>query len=141
MVQEKDRQLTKISPEAQSSQQRNSTESTEISAILSKLALHYWRPGFSPSQVKLLLGDFLNDLQGYSAKDIAWACATYRQNPENQFYPTSGQLLGILRKYETSGPSLPTYKPPQIEQRYGKLKPVAEILREHGFSTAKWEKT
>ena len=133
------RRLTKILPSGQLQPQRNTTEVVEIAAILSKLALHYWRPEFSESQAKQLLQDFLQDLERYAVRDIEYACKVYRQNPENKFYPTPGQLLGILGRYETKETGrLEAYRAPQIEMRQA-TKSVAQVLLEHGFSAHGWK--
>jgi len=108
----------------------------EVAAALSRLALHYWRPDFSPSQVKLLLQDFLHDLQRYSPSDIEYACEAYRRDPANKFFPTPGALLGILKRYDTCEPSLPRYQAPlQIGMKLA-TKSVAQILHENGFEKA-----
>lgn len=116
----------------------------EIAAILTKLALHYWRPDFSPTQARHLLDDFLTDLSGFTPAQIGSACALYRRNGENRFFPTPGQLLELLRppprevRY-----SLPTYEQPkELEApRTGKLKSVGQILRDAGHIRAadSWE--
>jgi len=128
-------QPTQTLPSVHSKQPENLPE-VEVAAALSRLALHYWRPDFSPSQVKLLLQDFLHDLEHYSPRDIEYACESYRRDPANKFFPTPGALLGILKRYDTSEPSLPRYVPPlQIEMARA-TKSVAQILRENGFDKA-----
>lgn len=121
------RQLTKTSQQELSSPPKSSTKTTEVAASLARLALHYWRPDFTPAQAKLLLADFLHDLQGYPPKDVEYACAAYRQNPENRFYPTPGQLLEILKRYDPPR-SRPTYRAPRVELQVAANLP--ERLRE-----------
>lgn len=129
--------------------QRNTNESAakQISAILSKLALHYWRPDFTPAQVNLLMGDYLDDLEGKSPYDVDAACRQYRSNPDNQYFPRTGQLLELMGE---------KCRPSEVQERHSKpfvrypaldspraTKSVAEILKEHGFNGAaeRWENT
>lgn len=106
-------------------------------AVLNKIALHYWRPDFEPSQFKHLMGDYLNDLAAYSPDDVEAACESFRRNPDNKFYPRVGELLAILKpkRDQFDKPShLPKYSTPR-EMLYPQkpLPSVAEVLRKHGF--------
>lgn len=67
-----------------------------ILVLLAKLALVYWRPDFTPQQAKQLYSQYLDDLRPFAFKDVAWAVEKYRQDPESKFYPTPGQLRGVL---------------------------------------------
>lgn len=67
-----------------------------ILALLAKLALHYWRPDFTPQQAKHLYADYLEDLRQYALSDISEAIAKYRQSGA-KFYPQSGELVKIIR--------------------------------------------
>lgn len=64
---------------------------------LSRLALHYWRPDFKPTEAAMLNADYLEDLRGITLDELKTACATWRRNGENRFYPTSGQMLGLVK--------------------------------------------
>ena len=140
---------TRNLPSEQSSQPRSSTESSrtaEIAAILSRLALHYWRPDFDASQTKHLLADFLEDLRGIPVQDIDYATKVYRRDPENQFFPTPGKLLAILKPARKADPSYDaraqdSYRAPQLGHDFKQAtKSVADVLREHGYEAqaAKW---
>jgi hypothetical protein len=116
----------------------------QIAAILSKLALHYWRPDFTPTQSKLVLSDFLSDLAPFTPQEISAACDTYRRNGENKFFPTPGALLAILKPAGTGTERLrlPTFHAGQRQIGGRKAtKSVAEVLREHGFDAQakRWE--
>lgn len=76
-----------------------------ILVLLGQLALVYWRPDFTPGQAKQLYAQYLDDLRPFAFKDIAEAVETYRQNPENKFYPTPGQLRGLIAKPYSWDPS------------------------------------
>ena len=67
-----------------------------ILLLLAKMALVYWRPDFTPAQAKQLYAQYLDDLRPFAFADIAEAFQTYRQNPENKFFPTPGQLRGLI---------------------------------------------
>lgn len=100
---EDDQLPTRISPQALSKPQRSSAEETKrISATLSRLALHYWRPDFTPAQANLLLGDYLEDLRGKTALEVESACREYRLGHENKFFPRSAQLLEIIETQRIS---------------------------------------
>lgn len=76
-----------------------------ILALLARLALVYWRPDFTPGQAKQLYSQYLEDLRGFAFADIVDAFKKYRQNGENRFYPTPGQLVDIITtvpKWETA---------------------------------------
>lgn len=64
----------------------------EFAGQLGKLALHYWRPDFTPDQAKLMYGDFITDLDGVTAQELADACQEWRLDPLNKFFPTPGML-------------------------------------------------
>lgn len=40
---------------------------------------------------------FYEDLRHLTAEEMAEACRRYRQNPNNKFFPTPGQILAALR--------------------------------------------
>lgn len=68
----------------------------EISALLARLSLHYWRPDYTPQQAALVVDDFVRDLTGVTAAELVEACDEYRRDPKNRFFPTPGQLLALL---------------------------------------------
>jgi hypothetical protein len=110
----------------------------QTAAILSKLALHYWRPDFNAGQVKQMLGDYFEDLAAFTPADIEAACAAYRRNPENRYFPRAAELLAILKPKSDPmdrGPRLQVFRGyPEPARRA--TKSVAEVLREHGFNNA-----
>lgn len=122
----------------QSSQQKTLIENTalEINAILSRLSLHYWRPDFGPGQVRLLLADYLDDLHGYSVEAINAACTQYRRNPENKFFPRSGDLLALLKPKSEPRHHLQPFRGLPVIEAPRATKTAAQILAEHGFTLA-----
>lgn len=68
----------------------------DFATHLGKLSLHFWRPDFTPEQAKHLYGDFVTDLAGVTAEELAAACQEYRDDPRNSFFPTPGKLLALL---------------------------------------------
>jgi hypothetical protein len=65
--------------------------------MLSKLAIHYWRPNFTPDQAKQLIFDFIDDLGRYDLADVQRAIVAYRRSPE-RFWPTPGALIALIEK-------------------------------------------
>jgi hypothetical protein len=108
-----------------------------VGAILSRLALHFHRPDFTEAQAKLLLADILSDLVAFSPAEINRACAEWRSSPANRFFPTSGQLIGLMRPYSEPRRRLATFKAvPEIEGPRA-TKSAAQILAEHAARKAK----
>jgi len=68
-----------------------------ITLLLTKLAINYHRPDFSAGQAKSLIEDMLDDLGDYSVRDIEEAIKAYRTNGKNRFFPTSGQLVDLIK--------------------------------------------
>jgi hypothetical protein len=69
----------------------------QFAALLGKLALHYYRPDFTPEQAKHHFADFVHDLDGVTAVELSDACKAWRTNGDNRFFPTPGQLLALVR--------------------------------------------
>lgn len=69
----------------------------DFATHLGKLALHFWRPDFTPEQAKQMYGDFVADLAGITAEELAEACRAWRLNPANSFFPTPGKLRELLK--------------------------------------------
>lgn len=133
-------------PSAPTSQQTTQpSERKQIAAILARLALHFWRPDFTPEQARMVIEDYLDDLRGYSPTQIERACMQFRKRPDSTFFPKSGQLLGILgadRELDPPRSRLPTWRAPAaLMAPRGKLKTVAEVLRDSGHTVAadRWE--
>lgn len=88
-----------------------------------------------------MIEDYLDDLAKYSPADVEYACRKYRQDPENKFFPKSGELIGILTPkravWDTPPSKLPVFRsPPALTGPKPKLRSVAEILRESGHTVA-----
>jgi hypothetical protein len=80
-----------------------------IILLLGKLALHYWRPDFTPSQAKQLYSDYVQDLASYPLKDIDSAIREYRQG-KHRFFPQVGQLISLIlgeARLEAENPGAP----------------------------------
>lgn len=120
-----------------SPQHTKSDRRKEISAILARLSLHYYRPEFSKEQYKLLLGDYVSDLIGFNPIEVEAACSAYRRK-EVQFFPKVGEIIALIRQDRPSVSYLPKVeRPKEIEyQRTSKLMSVADVLRKNGFERA-----
>jgi len=115
-------------------------------AILSRLALHYWRPDFSPEQARMLMADYLDDLVEVSPNQLERACMEFRKKPESTFFPKIGELLAIINpapQYPDIPPRrLPTFRSaPALTGPKPKLRSVAQVLRDTGHFAAadRWE--
>lgn len=85
------------------------------------------------AQYAMLFEDYIDDLRGWNVDDIERACAAYRADPENKYFPRIGQILGILQESKAKPPCrLQTYVPPRLSGPRA-IKSVAEVLRDHGF--------
>lgn len=97
-----------------------------ILVLLAKLALVYWRPDFTPQQAKQLYSQYLDDLRPFAFKDIAAAVEKYRQDPESKFYPTPGQLRGILSTPYSWDPSPNKHMPSMLEDGRTEMRNMIE---------------
>lgn len=94
----------------------NSQPEREAKAVeISRLALHFWRPDFTPRQVKSVMSDYLDDLAGRSAWDVAEACKAWRRDGANRFFPTPGQLLALMPRHEPPPRQQPYIPPPMTD--------------------------
>lgn len=91
--------------------ERSSASSSEaqkgatIAVLLTKLAVHYYRPDFTEGQAKSLIRDMIEDLAMFSLGEIDASIKAYRRDPASRFFPTSGQLRGpILEARKETAP-------------------------------------
>lgn len=113
----------------------SSQKTVQIGLILGRLALHCPpRGGIEESQFKLVIEDMVRDLNHLGVYEIERACAAWRsgKEPDQRFFPTSGQLIGSLPEPKRD---IPRYQPPALEpdRKYPReLRPCREILRANG---------
>jgi hypothetical protein len=104
--------------------------------------MHYWRPDFTPEQMRYLMADYLEDLGHIEPERVEAACRQWRRNPENKFFPKIGELLELLKPEWEPRSHLPTFRaPPALPAPKGPIRSVADILRQYGFAKAarRWE--
>jgi len=112
---------------------------------LTKLHSHFYQPSQTEAQVRGVIEDMLQDMANLSAYEVEDACAKYRRNGANRFFPTPGQLIDATKsKFDDVPRRLQPFNPKEFEARgahHGPLKPIGQILREHGFERAagKWD--
>lgn len=99
-----------------------------ILVLLAKLAVVYWRPDFTAGQAKQLYTQYLDDLRPFGFKDIAAAIETYRQNPENKFYPLPGQLRGIIATPYSWDPSPKKHLPEKLADSREEMEQMVATL-------------
>lgn len=86
---------------SQSLSVRNAATREDIMVELTRLAVHF-PTSLSPQEQALRLSEFCHDLKGKTLEEIRYGCRRYRQNPENRFFPTPGQLLEACKNpFET----------------------------------------
>lgn len=71
-----------------------------MATVLSRLAIHYYRPDFTEGQAKLLVEDMVEDLRQFGPTIVADACSEYRRRRDSKFFPTSGVLRAICNEIE-----------------------------------------
>ena len=88
---------SRISAEAEPESVRTAKAQKDeaIIVLLAKLAIVYWRPNFTPGQVKQLYSQYLDDLREFAFIDIAEAIEKWRRSGE-VFYPLPGQLRSLI---------------------------------------------
>ena len=99
-----------------------------ILLLLAKLAVVYWRPDFTAGQAKQLYTQYLDDLRPFAFKDIAAAIETYRQDPENKFYPLPGQLRGIITKPYSWDPSPKKHLPEKLADSRAEMERMVSMV-------------
>jgi len=71
-------------------------EKATVALLLSKLAVHYYRPDFTEGQARQLIGDMVEDLAEYRVDEIERAITAYRRQPpapgKAKYFPDSGTL-------------------------------------------------
>lgn len=76
----------------------------QIILRIEALSVLYPRPNMTTGQQRVLLQTFCHDLADMTDPQIEWLCEKWRQNPENRFMPTPGQLAAPLRVHEPPPP-------------------------------------
>ena len=66
--------------------------------LLSRLAIHYYRPDFTESQARLLILDLVNDLDEFALAEVETAVKAYRFDVEQRFFPRSAELRELIFK-------------------------------------------
>jgi len=85
-----------------------------------------------------VIDDMLADLDGLSPYQVEDACANYRRNPENKFFPTPGQIIeAVGGKFSEQPRRLQGYDPKEFSgPRINATRTVAEVLRQTGNGRA-----
>ena len=125
------------------SRQESKADQVRKLVALTKLQSFYYQAGQTKLQIEGMLEDMLADLGRFTPYEVEDACAAYRRNGANKFFPSSGQLMDATKPAPIVPKlNLPRFNPKEFDApRAGKLKPVGQILREHGFERAarKWD--
>src|SRR6185295_2471405 len=74
----------------------------ELVIELERLSTHYPRLDMDARKWSLLFESFAEDFANKSLEEIRYGCRRWRQNAENKFFPTPGQLLEACKNpYDT----------------------------------------
>ena len=98
-------------------------KASQITAILSRLAIHYYRSDMPESAFKSIIADMLDDLAEFAFVDIEHAVKAHRQNPKSRFFPTPGELR--LLAQQSAADRTTASKPRQsFKPEYGESRPI-----------------
>lgn len=113
---------------------REPQKEKQIAIILGKLAVHYYRPDFNQAAAQSMISDMVEDLGDYPLYEIETAIKRYRQNGENRFFPTPGQLISLLKPPKPEPKCrLETFRDYQDAPGPRATKTAAQVLAEHGL--------
>ena len=76
---------------------------TQTMARIQALELHFPKSPMSDDERRVWFADYCRDLQKTDA-EIAYACSRYRQDRHSRFFPTPGQLLGLINEVADARP-------------------------------------
>lgn len=65
--------------------------------MLAALAVHYYRPDFTPGQAKSLIGDMVEDLAEFTVPEIEVAIRGWRKDASKRFFPRGAELAELIR--------------------------------------------
>jgi len=74
-------------------------DSEEILGLLARLRIHFPTHRMRENELEVLISDYLADMSSYPPDIIEKACAEYRRDSENMFFPKLGQLLKLMDKH------------------------------------------
>lgn len=57
-----------------------------------RLARHFALQSMTPAEASTIVEDFIYDLRAYPGWAVVEACEKWRNNPQNKYRPTPGQL-------------------------------------------------
>jgi len=77
------------------------TPRDEIAAHLGRLRLHYPMREMSQEHVRLVMEDYLDDLEQFRPELIEMALRHYRRTPGTKWFPSVGEIMACLRPLTT----------------------------------------
>jgi hypothetical protein len=122
-----------------------------LTMLLSRLAVHYFRPDFTEGHAKLLIEDYVQDLAGCSVADVEHAIKVYRTTPapngKSKYFPDVATLLQIASQKaqeraarQTAQRALPDSRPSfwWLQDHWKPHWQESEIPAEHADAYRKW---
>lgn len=64
--------------------------------LLGRLAVHYYRPDFTPAAAKSMVEDMADDLGEFTLAEIEVAIRAYRLDASERFFPRSANLRELV---------------------------------------------
>ena len=102
-----------------------------IVLLLSKLAIHYYRPDFTEGQARQLIADLTDDLEEFPVSEVETAIRLYRQDAKNKYFPTSGALRGIILAARRERADM--------DSRPKRVVPLCRPSRWHDWPKSRWD--
>lgn len=123
----------------QSDSPHGSITPNELRIELERLGTHFPRTDMNPAKWVMLAQDFWEDCRHLSLPHLRDLCRAYRQDPDNRFFPTPGQLLNAshrpwddihIPRHEQKALPTPVLSEEQAAERSRMLTELAGKLRE-----------
>jgi hypothetical protein len=92
--------------------------------------MYYPKSPMTDGERKVWFAQWCDDLKHKTDSEIAYACTRYRQNSENRFFPTPGQLIALCqpafenrpRRYAELEPLPPLRSKEEMEKLFASLR-------------------
>src|ERR1051326_6571435 len=102
----------------------------QIIARVTALEMYYPKSPMTDGERKVWFAQWCDDLKHKTDSEIAYACTRYRQNSENRFFPTPGQLIALCqpafenrpRRYAELEPLPPLRSKEELEKLFASLR-------------------
>jgi hypothetical protein len=94
----------------------------QLSTLLRRLAIPYYRPDFTEQQATALIADYILDLAEFAICDVEEAARVYRKDPKSEFFPKPGVLCKLASDARKERNARSDRKPMKLE--FGEARPL-----------------